>query len=67
MLKEWKGLRDQGVFDFSMVREYDEVVAEAKKNKKEVHMARVMEYVWRRIISYLKGTLVENSKDGVFF
>ena len=41
MLKEWKSLRDQGVFDFSMVREYDEVVAEAKKNKKEVHMARV--------------------------
>ena len=41
MLKEWKGLRDQEVFDFSMVREYDDVVAEAKKNKKEVHMARV--------------------------
>ena len=41
MLKEWKGLRDQEVFDFSMVCEYDEVVAEAKKNKKEVHMARV--------------------------
>ena len=41
MLKEWKGLRDQEVFDFTMVREYDEVVAEAKKNKKEVHMARV--------------------------
>ena len=40
MLKEWKGLRDQEVFDFSMVREYDDVVAEAKK-KKEVHMARV--------------------------
>eukprot|EP00435_Cladocopium_sp_Y103_P061888 s184_g23.t1 len=41
MLKEWKGLRDQGVFDFSMVREYDDVVREAKKNKEEVHMARV--------------------------
>ena len=41
MLKEWKGLRDQEVFDFSMVREYDDVVAEAKKDKKEVHMARV--------------------------
>ena len=34
MLKEWKGLRDQEVFDFTMVREYDDVVAEAKKNKK---------------------------------
>ena len=41
MLKEWKGLRDQEVFDFSMVREYDDVVAEAKRDKKEVHMARV--------------------------
>ena len=41
MLKEWKGLRDQGVFDFTMVREYDEVVAEAKRDKKEAHMARV--------------------------
>ena len=41
MLKEWKGLRDQEVFDFSTVRESDDVVAEAKKNKKEVHMARV--------------------------
>ena len=41
MLKEWKGLRDQEVFDFTMVREYNDVVAEAKKNKKEVHMARV--------------------------
>ena len=41
MLKECKGLRDQEVFDFTMVREYDDVVAEAKKNKKEVHMARV--------------------------
>ena len=25
MLKEWKGLRDQEVFDFTMVREYDDV------------------------------------------
>eukprot|EP00435_Cladocopium_sp_Y103_P060849 s114_g22.t1 len=41
MLKEWKGLRDQGVFDFTMVREYDDVVCEAKKNKVEVHMAGV--------------------------
>ena len=39
--KAKEAIRDQGVFDFSMVREYDEVVAEAKKNKKEVHMARV--------------------------
>eukprot|EP00435_Cladocopium_sp_Y103_P034429 s953_g8.t2 len=41
MLKEWKGLRDQGVFDFTMVGEYDDVVAEAKREGKEIHMARV--------------------------
>ena len=41
MLKEWKGLHDQGVFDFSIVREYDDVTAEAKRNKEEIHMARV--------------------------
>ena len=41
MKKEWNGLNDQQVFDFSWVREYDEVVAEAKKNKTEIHMARV--------------------------
>ena len=41
MLKEWKGLHDQGVFDFSIVREYDDVTAEAKRNKAEIHMARV--------------------------
>ena len=41
MLKEWRGLNDQGVFDFSIVHENDDVVAAAKKNGKEIHMARV--------------------------
>lgn len=41
MQKEWKGQRDSGAYDFSIVREYDEVVKEAKRNKTEIHMARI--------------------------
>ena len=41
MRKEWFGQHAAGVFDFSLVREYDDVVAEAKKSGKEVHMARI--------------------------
>ena len=38
-MKEWKGLWDQEVFDVSTTREYDEVVAEAKrKGEKLVYM-----------------------------
>ena len=41
MRKEWLGQHAAGVYDFSVVREYDDVVREAKANKTEVHMARV--------------------------
>ena len=41
MRKEWLGQHAAGVYDFSVVREYDDVVAEAKKSGKEVHMARI--------------------------
>eukprot|EP00435_Cladocopium_sp_Y103_P039446 s3902_g10.t1 len=41
MRTEWLGQHKQGVFDFSVVREYDDVVNEAKRLGKEVHMARV--------------------------
>jgi len=41
MRKEWLGQHAAGVYDFSVVREYDDVVREAKKNGKEVHMARI--------------------------
>ena len=41
MRNEWLGQHKQGVFDFSIIREYDDVVAEAKRGGKEVHMARV--------------------------
>ena len=42
MQKEWKGQRDAGVYDFSIVRAYDDVVREAKRKGVEVqYMARV--------------------------
>ena len=41
MRKEWLGQHAAGVYDFSVVREYDDVVREAKKDGKEVHMARI--------------------------
>ena len=47
-MKEWKGLWDQGVFDFSVVREYDDVVAEAKAKKQQVHMARVHGLIYEK-------------------
>ena len=40
-MKEWTGLWDQEVFDFSQTREYDDVVNEAKKKGQKVLMARV--------------------------
>ena len=41
MRKEWLGQHAAEVYDFSVVREYDDVVREAKKNGTEVHMARI--------------------------
>eukprot|EP00435_Cladocopium_sp_Y103_P020859 s2746_g5.t1 len=41
MRKEGLGQHAAGVYDFSVDREYDHVVAEAKRIGKEVHMARV--------------------------
>ena len=41
MRKEWLGQHAAGVYDFSVVREYDDVVREAKQNGTEVHMARI--------------------------
>ena len=41
MRKEWNGLRSQGVFDMSVVREVDDVRREAKETGSVVHFARV--------------------------
>ena len=41
MRKEWLGQHAAGVYNFSVVREYDDVVREAKKDGREVHMARI--------------------------
>ena len=47
-MKEWKGLWDQEVFDFSTTREYDDVIAEAKKKGEKVHMARVHGLIYEK-------------------
>ena len=54
-LKEWKGLWDQGVFDFSVVREYDDVIAEAKAKKQQVHMARVHGLIYEKNFQLKEG------------
>ena len=41
MRKEWLGLHEQGVFDFSVIREYHDVKQEALTLKQVVHFARV--------------------------
>ena len=47
-MKEWKGLWDQEVFDFSQTREYDDVVNEAKKKGQRVHVARVHGLIYEK-------------------
>ena len=47
-MKDWKGLRGQEVFDFTTTREYDDVVAEAKKKGEKVHMARVHGLIYEK-------------------
>eukprot|EP00439_Symbiodinium_sp_Y106_P084767 s1599_g26.t1 len=47
-MEEWKGLWDQEVFDFTTTREYDDVVAEAKKKGEKVHMARVHGLIYEK-------------------
>ena len=41
MLKEWAGHRDSGVYDFTVVREHDDIVRQAKETGVEIHLARV--------------------------
>ena len=50
-MKEWKGLWDQEVFDFTHTREYDDVVNEAKRKGQKVHMARVQGLIFEKTIS----------------
>ena len=47
-MKEWKGLWDQEVFDFTTTREYDDVVAEAKKKGEKFHIARVHGLIYEK-------------------
>ena len=47
-MKEWKGLWEQEVFDFSQTREHDDVVNEAKRKGQKVHMARVHGLIYEK-------------------
>ena len=48
VMKEWMGLWDQEVFDFTQTREYDDVVAEAKKKGEGIHPARVHGFIYEK-------------------
>ena len=69
MRNEWLGQHKQGVYDFSIVREYDDVVAEAKREGKEVQFTwhEFTAFVSRRTISYQRGALDESSKVEAFY
>ena len=51
MRREWQNLRDKKVLDDTTVREWKDVVAEARRRGKEVHMG------------YLFGICVEKTSD----
>ena len=64
-MKAWKGLWDQEVFDFCSTREYDDVVAEAKKKAKRSIWLVCMDLSMRRTTSSRKTIQQESSKDVV--
>ena len=45
LTKEWEKLISQKCWDWKSVREYDDVITEAKKNCKKVHMGRLFDFV----------------------
>ena len=67
MRNEWLGQHKQGVYDFSVIREYDDVVAEAKREGKEVHMARVHGICVEKNYQLPRGALDVNSKEEAFY
>ena len=62
MRKEWLGQHAAGVYDFSVVREYDDVVREAKKKALRCTWLGFTESALRRTTSCPRGTRVESSK-----
>ena len=67
MRNEWLGQHKQGVYDFSIVREYDEVVAEANEKEKKSTWHEFTAFVSRRTISYQRGALDVSSKEEAFY
>ena len=62
--KEWLGQHTAGVNDFSVIGEYDDVVAKAKKSGKEVHMARIHGICVEKVQGTRSAT-VESSEEPV--
>ena len=67
MLKEWKGLRDQEVFDFSKVQNMMTWLRKPRRTRRKFIWLEFMVYVSRRITNCLKVILVESSKGEVFY
>ena len=45
--KEWNNLTSKGAWDYSTVREWDDVSREAIKNKTKVHVGKIFEILCR--------------------
>ena len=65
MRKEWLGQHAAGVYDFSVVREYDDVVREARQTRQRFTWPECMVSVLRKITNCPQEALVENSKAEV--
>ena len=65
--KEWKRLRDRKAWDESVVREWYDVAAEARRTGHEVHMGMLFGFVVERIPICLRVTRAESSKDVLCF
>jgi hypothetical protein len=67
MLKEWKRLRDQGVFDFTMVREYTTMLSKKpKETRKRYTRPGSTGFVWKRITNFPMMTLEGNLREEAF-
>ena len=55
--KEWNNLTNKGAWDYSTVREWDDVSREAIKNKTKVHVGKIFEICVEKEVSYRRVTL----------
>ena len=60
--KEWNNLVNKGAWDYSTVREWDDVSKEAIKNKTKVHVGKILKFVLKRGANFRWVTPCANSK-----